>query len=64
MASTTNIRGWQRSTAGGTKFYTHPTAGRIDQVGAQWAATPRHGATHPTHYPTPRAARRALGSDE
>lgn len=71
MASTTNIGAWRRSTAGGRKFYTHPTAGRIDQVGMhsdpggiQWSATPRSGRTLPNHFPNPRAARRALGSDE
>lgn len=71
MAATTIVGAWRRSTAGGMKFYVHPTAGRVDQVGTktdpdgvQWAATPRSGVTIPKRFPNPRAARRALGSDE
>lgn len=72
MPSTVTDRlGWKRSTAGEHKAWIHPTMGRIDQVstkldpqGPQWTATGRSGATIPKHFPTPRAARRALGSDE
>jgi hypothetical protein len=72
MPSTVTDRlGWKRNNANSGKAWIHPTMGRIDQVatkidpqGPQWTATPRSGVTMPKHFPTPRAARRALGSDE
>lgn len=66
-----SLGAWKRTSAGDREAYVHPTLGRVekastkaDSAGLRWRALRRSGQPIDKDFPTPKAARRALGSDE